>query len=102
MLPQDMNTYVSMHMEMYPTYDALLKFTMKYVKVLQSQERKPRIEVHLLDADQNSMGGSTTGEEFGAQANDDEGDVAERMMAAAQICGVVVAYLGLLRTCTRS
>ena len=91
LLPHEMNTYVSMHMEMYPTYDTLLKFTMKYMKVLQSQKRKPRVGVHLLDANQKSSEGSTNGEELGFQANDDDGDVEERVMAAAQIFGVDAA-----------
>ena len=43
MLPGDIATYVSMHMELeeYRTFTSLKRFALKYVKVVQNLKRKP-------------------------------------------------------------
>ena len=49
MIPPDISSYVLMHMEMYPSYDSLRKFVMKYVRVQKSIKGRQARPAHLVD-----------------------------------------------------
>ena len=73
MLPADINVYITMHMDLedHRTLQALKRFTLKYVKVLQNLKRKPG--VHLVDhgGDGGPVGdGSVAGDSSEGMADD--------------------------------
>ena len=72
MLPSDIGTYVTMHLELYPTYVSLYKFTIKYVKVLKDMKSKHHKPAHLIEEqleqeEEQSQGGDYDEDELLAQ-----------------------------------
>ena len=81
MLPMDIGAYVTMHWELpeYKTFDALLKFVNKYIKVLRNLRKSPTKPAHMIEVDDEVPGS------VGGDMDPEQAELIERLLATDDV-----------------